>query len=119
MDLPQPNDSVQNLIWLNANAFAILIVVILWKLLLITENIVYFSIVDDSATHDDSEDKNLSWLYNYKCELPHLSPEINRSRTETGLQVDKLIQEATLGESDNSDQKSPNEQHIIENPVNT
>lgn len=48
---------------------------------------------------DDSEDKSLSWLYNFKLnELPHLSPEVNRARTETGLQVDKIIQEATSTE---------------------
>lgn len=58
-----------------------------------------------AAVHDDSEDKNLSWLYNYKLnELPHLSPEVNRSRTETGLQVDKLIQEVTASELDSSEQ---------------
>lgn len=72
------------------------------------------------ATHDDSEDKNLSWLYNYKLnELPHLSPEVNRSRTETGLQVDKLIQEATFGEPDSPLQKSTNEQTVIDSPVIT
>lgn len=50
---------------------------------------------------DDSEDKSLSWLYNFKLnELPHLSPEVNRARTETGLQVDKIIQEATSTEID-------------------
>lgn len=50
---------------------------------------------------DDSEDKSLSWLYNFKLnELPHLSPEVNRARTETGLQVDKIIQEATSIEHD-------------------
>ena len=68
--------------------------------------------------HDDSEDKNLSWLYNYKLnELPHLSPEVNRSRTETGLQVDKLIQEATSGESDNANQQPNADSSSIENPA--
>lgn len=72
-----------------------------------------------AAVHDDSEDKNLSWLYNYKLnELPHLSPEVNRSRTETGLQVDKLIQEATSCETENSNSQSNNEQSVVENPAN-
>ncbi|XP_031628435.1 uncharacterized protein LOC116344149 isoform X2 [Contarinia nasturtii] len=69
------------------------------------------------AIHDDSEDKNLSWLYNYKLnELPHLSPEVNRSRTETGLQVDKLIQEATSSEFDQTPNSDSNV--VVENPAN-
>lgn len=46
----------------------------------------------------------MSWLFNYKLDdLPHLSPEVNRSRTETGLKVDEIIQEATSTEVDESD----------------
>lgn len=72
-----------------------------------------------AAVHDDSEDKNLSWLYNYKLnELPHLSPEVNRSRTETGLQVDKIIQEATSSEPDCSNQAAKADSNTVDNPAN-
>ncbi|XP_037047495.1 forkhead box protein N3-like isoform X2 [Bradysia coprophila] len=58
----------------------------------------------DQNVQEDCEDKNLSWLFNYKLDdLPHLSPEVNRSRTETGLKVDEIIQEATSTEVDESD----------------
>lgn len=69
--------------------------------------------------HDDSEDKNLSWLYNYKLnELPHLSPEVNRSRTETGLQVDRIIQEATSSELDGSNPPTNNDTpNTVDNPA--
>lgn len=74
-----------------------------------------FSWYSIAAIHDDSEDKNLSWLYNYKLnELPHLSPEVNRSRTETGLQVDKLIQEATSCELEPLNTES----QTVDNPAN-
>lgn len=57
-----------------------------------------------SAIQDDSEDKNLSWLYNFKLnELPHLSPEVNRTRTETAMRVDEIIQEATANEVEETD----------------
>lgn len=57
------------------------------------------------SSPDDCDDKNLSWLYNFKLnELPHLSPDINRGRTETGLQVDKLIEEATSNLDDSPQQ---------------
>jgi len=57
-----------------------------------------------SDVQEDCEDKNLSWLFNYKLDdLPHLSPEVNLSRTETGLKVDEIIQEATATEVDDSD----------------
>lgn len=57
-----------------------------------------------SDVQEDCEDKNLSWLFNYKLDdLPHLSPEVNRSRTETGLKVDEIILEATSTEVDESD----------------
>lgn len=70
-----------------------------------------------ASVHDDSEDKNLSWLYNYKLnELPHLSPEVNRSRTETGLQVDKLIQEVTASETEDFNQIA-NDTISSENPA--
>lgn len=72
-----------------------------------------------AAVHDDSEDKNLSWLYNYKLnELPHLSPEVNRSRTETGLQVDKIIQEATSSEVDCSNLTAKVDANSVDNPAN-
>lgn len=77
-----------------------------------------FSIQILATVTDDSEDKNLSWLYNYKLnELPHLSPEVNRSRTETGLQVDKLIQEVTSGEVECPNQPLHSDSNIVENPA--
>lgn len=87
-----------------------------WILFLKLKSIYLFA----AAVHDDSEDKNLSWLYNYKLsELPHLSPEVNRSRTETGLQVDKLIQEVTASELDNTEQTPTIEAIPVEpNPTN-
>lgn len=57
-----------------------------------------------TGAFEDSEDKNLSWLFNYKLdELPHLSPEVNRCRTETGIKVDEIIQEATATEIEDCD----------------
>lgn len=79
----------------------------------------FVSFHQTAAVTDDSEDKNLSWLYNYKLnELPHLSPEVNRSRTETGLQVDKIIQEATSSEHDIPNQATNNDTNIVDNPTN-
>lgn len=50
-----------------------------------------------SDSCEDYEDKNLSWLFNFKLdELPHLSPEVNRSGI--GLKLDEIIKEATSGD---------------------
>lgn len=62
------------------------------------------------------EDKNLSWLFNFKLdELPHLSPEVNRSRSNTGKKVDQIIQEATAGVE--GDDLNIAENLIVENIV--
>lgn len=72
----------------------------------------------------DFDDRNLSWLFNFKLdELPHLSPEVNRTsqlsptsklhlqneehlqqQLRTGRKVDELIMETTadLDESEMS-----------------
>lgn len=58
----------------------------------------FFSYLKFQEPTEDLEDKNLSWLFNFKLdELPHLSPEVNRSRSNTGKKVDQIIQEATAG----------------------
>lgn len=53
------------------------------------------------SCEDYDEDKNLSWLFNFRLdELPHLSPEVNRSAV--GLKLDEIIKEATSGDIPNS-----------------
>lgn len=69
-----------------------------------------------ASPHDDSEDKNLSWLYNFKLnELPHLSPEVNRGRSEIGAQLDKIIEEATAPDVDDPTTNCVNETSTVEN----
>ncbi|XP_059609522.1 uncharacterized protein LOC132256930 [Phlebotomus argentipes] len=72
-------------------------------------------------TSEDLEDKNLSWLFNFKLdELPHLSPEVNRSasvttpRSHSTKKIDEIIQEATAGIDD--DELNVAENVIVENP---
>lgn len=45
------------------------------------------NIVSPSDNFEDNEDKNLSWLFNFKLdEIANLSPEIKRKRTNTNHQ---------------------------------
>lgn len=75
--------------------------------------IIFFKFKDPT---EDLEDKNLSWLFNFKLdELPHLSPEVNRSRSNTGKKVDQIIQEATAGVE--GDDLNIGENLIVENIV--
>ncbi|GAB0091388.1 uncharacterized protein DMENIID0001_062270 [Sergentomyia squamirostris] len=76
---------------------------------------------NNQMTSEDLEDKNLSWLFNFKLdELPHLSPEVNRSastvpvRSHTSTKkIDEIIQEATAGIDE--DEINVAENVIVEN----
>lgn len=74
----------------------------------VNNNFNYLSIT--ATPIDDSDDKNLSWLFNYKLnQLPHLSPDVNRlCRSDTGSQVDKLIREVTASETEESNPANEN-----------
>ncbi|XP_055713473.1 forkhead box protein D3-like isoform X2 [Phlebotomus papatasi] len=72
---------------------------------------------------EDLEDKNLSWLFNFKLdELPHLSPEVNRTpsvattprNNSSTKKIDEIIQEATAGIDD--EEMNVAENVIVENP---
>lgn len=54
------------------------------KISCVFHNFEEFFVVPQADNTEDNEDKNLSWLFNFKLdEIANLSPEIKRKRTNT------------------------------------